>query len=1487
VSLIRYQPPQNNPVPLASRRPIKPPSGASFIPSLQWLKDATDNLLAEMRVNENLVKQHISSISIINDGRHEDINQAISEGWNDVTLIPYILYETLRGSEEAAHRYLRDFLLDANRDIIGDNSLDLLDFISFLSIETNQFRNFLDSVTSATTAKLSTYYRFYQNLSSSIRLIYYLNQEKINQTAISSYLSSAGTITEQQKKLHDGLSRVSKAISSDKQLLAAIINTSETFYTKDLPSKISSTELSEAAKQLDSRGNAIFELSKQIISEVSASRNIRLVHQNIPGGASADEVSAGFHVTNSAPGQAAVNNAAQSIQPTTSTSYFPKIVMTEAGKMSAEDIVEELNALPKTATYIRAGLIAVKAEWTFVEELIEQLNNLPEGSTLISGGSIILSGQKTVEEFYQEWAATSGTAGIDPDLLSWFGISNTTIISGDRIFTSDVFLDRVFAGIGIVGSGTANLAIGQSVTIAVEDGTTQYIREIRGASSSGIWPSSAESLSYKIETSIDGSTYQYIRGNATGYANLPRAKFTDYDGAERYLNIPIVITIEGNQASNVRITFGGFKDEDDLPVAGNLADIIKIYGAKSYIDGGTIVADSILLGSIHAPAPTGGTCLTQAGTDGSIIVSPTGWSDAGAGIAGFNVWRSSSPSGIDPIFIGTMASDDASFTDTNTTNGTTYYYWLTAFNSFGEETAKPDSDWISATSSYPPPAAPSGLIAMAKLGRIEISWFKGDSSVDHFVLAESTNGVLGSYTEVSSGKTNAVTKYGINLPLNDVALYAYKIKCVSLNGVSSPYSTPVAVDTTQYAPSDGYPPLPPSSISVSGDMDGRIVISWPGSTSIDADKYRVFRKTTGDYFSIAEIAHTGTGSHTYIDPWLENGTTYCYRITTIDKSGMESIQFPASDTATGIATDTNVSIPTGLSVTGSQGALNVSWSEISEPRVTYEIWRCKSPDWTASSGKLASVAGTASGIVYFVDNDPEIGTATSYSYKVRAIDRWGNIGQFSDTASGTSTVLQNGIDASGYVVAPFRPTGTSIPVNYTGLFSNANYMGYISGGVWKTYMDSTGNFYLGGSSSGFLSWNSTSNLLNVSGTIWSTSGNIGGWSISSGALFKDVAGATSGTSVGLSPSDYPFYAGKPYANRATAPFRVDSSGQVTCSRINITSGANSFNFGCSGTIGGNLVVAGDIVGKPTSGDEFVLYFDGASGANKIYSNTITLGGGFTIEGQVGVTIRTGAGLAEPNISLTTTGSNLPNHMYINAGSSGSIDTTIGSNQLCEFTISSTGATKYMSINGQGTTLFTVPASKSFGVNLGSSTGQTFNIYNDGGTVLTCNGGNLKSTFNGQIVSTYGSTPFSIANSGMCANLNADLLDGVHATGFITSGDTVANATKLNNVLASGYAKQGVSTTGAVNIKRAMISVSVTGTGSYTSTGWTHGWNTSTNSNVFFWVSAYDYSTAGDGVKIRDVRINTSSSTVVSVEFGCDAYAADEVIYFEVLGIGYA
>ena len=90
------------------------------------------------------------------------------------------------------------------------------------------------------------------------------------------------------------------------------------------------------------------------------------------------------------------------------------------------------------------------------------------------------------------------------------------------------------------------------------------------------------------------------------------------------------------------------------------------------------------------------------------------------------------------------------------------------------------------------------------------------------------------------------------------------------------------------------------------------------------------------------------------------------------------------------------------------------------------------------------------------------------------------------------------------------------------------------------------------------------------GTVYATAGSIGGFTIESSYL---VAGSGSNTA-GISPSDYPFWAGATYANRASAKFKVTPAGILTATDVDLTGKITA----SSGTIGGWAIGATSLTG---------------------------------------------------------------------------------------------------------------------------------------------------------------------------------------------------------------------------------------------------------------------------------------------------------------------
>lgn len=204
-------------------------------------------------------------------------------------------------------------------------------------------------------------------------------------------------------------------------------------------------------------------------------------------------------------------------------------------------------------------------------------------------------------------------------------------------------------------------------------------------------------------------------------------------------------------------------------------------------------------------------------------------------------------------------------------------------------------------------------------------------------------------------------------------------------------------------------------------------------------------------------------------------------------------------------------------------------------------------------------------------------------------------------------VLTVGTPGSVLVTIGSRASGTGASGNYNGIFTGTIYAtaGNIGGSTSGWVIDSNrlesrgtvnkivldgqdGEIYIGaygtgvynGASTPFyvnedgyfslgtkLTFDPTSSLLSINGTIVSTAGSIGGWNIQANKLTSGTGSSTVGIA---SSGGYPFYAGA--SNPAVAPFRVTDTGLLTASGVDLS----GHMVATSGSIGGWSITAASI-----------------------------------------------------------------------------------------------------------------------------------------------------------------------------------------------------------------------------------------------------------------------------------------------------------------------
>jgi len=213
------------------------------------------------------------------------------------------------------------------------------------------------------------------------------------------------------------------------------------------------------------------------------------------------------------------------------------------------------------------------------------------------------------------------------------------------------------------------------------------------------------------------------------------------------------------------------------------------------------------------PAPTGVTA-----TSGNAQVQLS-W-QAAPGAATYRVKRATTSGGPYADVAGGVATPG--YLDTAVTNGTTYFYVVSAASASGKS---PDSAEASATPTAPP-AAPTGLSATAGNAQIHLTWSSSAGASSYQIYRATASGGEGNIPYRTGVTAAEFTDTG----LTNGTTYFYQVAAVNAGG-SSPRSaeasaTPVA------------PPPAPSGVAAT-PADSQVRLTWNASPG--AASYTIYR----------------------------------------------------------------------------------------------------------------------------------------------------------------------------------------------------------------------------------------------------------------------------------------------------------------------------------------------------------------------------------------------------------------------------------------------------------------------------------------------------------------------------------------------------------------------------------------------------------------------------------------------------------------------
>lgn len=373
--------------------------------------------------------------------------------------------------------------------------------------------------------------------------------------------------------------------------------------------------------------------------------------------------------------------------------------------------------------------------------------------------------------------------------------------------------------------------------------------------------------------------------------------------------------------------------------------------------------------------------------------------------AAFRIYRSTTPNVPLVTPLATLTAKQT-FTDTEVSNGTTYYYRVMGSRPGGVTTYSNEASALPTGPAAPPPA-PQTFTATAGLNQVSLAWSAIPGATSYSVFRSTVSNGQGT-TPYASGVTALTFS---DTQVNAANTYYYRVAGQSNAGLGTL--------SVEVAAKPNAPLQPPSAVGnlTATAGDALVTLAWGGAKG--ATSYNVYRSTNANAPNSSPLA-TNVLIVSYKDTTAQNGTTYFYRVAGVNADGVGPTSNVASATPT--APLQVPAAPTSLAVTAGNAKLTLSWTAPSNSTVSsYNIYRSTSPITNA-------VNPIATGVTQTTFESTNLTNGTLYYYRVAAVNAAG-VGALSNSASGTPVApLQVPAAPTGLTT---QPGDTKVALSWT------------------------------------------------------------------------------------------------------------------------------------------------------------------------------------------------------------------------------------------------------------------------------------------------------------------------------------------------------------------------------------------------------------------------------------------------------------------------
>lgn len=348
-----------------------------------------------------------------------------------------------------------------------------------------------------------------------------------------------------------------------------------------------------------------------------------------------------------------------------------------------------------------------------------------------------------------------------------------------------------------------------------------------------------------------------------------------------------------------------------------------------------------------------------------------------------------------------LAANTTSYSDTSTTQNTSYQYRVSAVNPMGATPSAP----ASVTTPMAPPVPVTGLTAVANSPiQVTLNWTLNGANATGFVVNRSAdNGVTWvtvapNLAASASGYTDTTATQGTSYQYSVITVNGALQSAAVTASVTTPFAAPAAPTTLNATPNPGAQVSIGLAWTGTGtNVSGYVIQRCAGLCDIAAGPWTTLTTVAGNVLS-------------YIDNTVTQNTAYSYKVYAINGVGAGTVQSAALVTSATSLYATPAA-PTSLSaIANTATQVSLIWVDTGVNVVNYVVERCLGACTAASV--WTPLTTTAANVLSFIDTTTT--GSTQYSYRVYAVN---------GTAQSASQQATVTTPASVNIAAPGNLTG--------------------------------------------------------------------------------------------------------------------------------------------------------------------------------------------------------------------------------------------------------------------------------------------------------------------------------------------------------------------------------------------------------------------------------------------------------------------------------